>query len=219
MPAYGCAAGRCFNPRPPFPGGDASTPTVKGESLVVSIHAPRFREAMRRAQGRAHPRHRFQSTPPVSGRRCGRRQNSAPSSTKFQSTPPVSGRRCHQRPRRPWRAHCRFNPRPPFPGGDAGESRCSNTSPACFNPRPPFPGGDAPVTSPFNYYNDVSIHAPRFREAMPLFLLLSDLWCECFNPRPPFPGGDALKGAYAEPGLQKFQSTPPVSGRRCSVAL
>ena len=37
---------KCFNPRPPFPGGDALQQGANWEALVVSIHAPRFREAM-----------------------------------------------------------------------------------------------------------------------------------------------------------------------------
>ncbi len=37
----------------------------------------------------------------------------------------------------------------------------------CFNPRPPFPGGDAKLHLTFGLPRLVSIHAPRFREAMP----------------------------------------------------
>jgi len=83
-----------FNPRPPFPGGDAamrfesgnfwrfqSTPPVSGRRCdeektqgqpdqIVSIHAPRFREAMQPDHHRRQILRRFQSTPPVSGRRC-----------------------------------------------------------------------------------------------------------------------------------------------------
>ena len=131
-----------FNPRPPFPGGDAEFKTWLEGQLAVSIHAPRFREAMPSISSHWPIRQKFQSTPPVSGRRCVR----------------TLGRYPHSR---------RFNPRPPFPGGDAQ----------------------------FDWHRDdlgtVSIHAPRFREAMPSPVFSSAL-----------------------PSL--FQSTPPVSGRRCS---
>ena len=85
--------------------------------LVVSIHAPRFREAMPAA--------------------C----NCSVLMVTFQSTPPVSGRRC-------------------------AIDYVENLASPCFNPRPPFPGGDA-ATVEFDAIDEiVSIHAPRFREAM-----------------------------------------------------
>jgi len=84
-----------FNPRPPFPGGDAlpvvmdmplqhmvsihaprfreamlEIDTDAGRVGAVSIHAPRFREAMHWPQATVTRRSTFQSTPPVSGRRC-----------------------------------------------------------------------------------------------------------------------------------------------------
>ena len=37
----------CFNPRSPFPGSDAGPLAVAGRGRPVSIHAPRFRGAMR----------------------------------------------------------------------------------------------------------------------------------------------------------------------------
>ncbi|MBS1160264.1 MAG: hypothetical protein H6R15_2683 [Proteobacteria bacterium] len=85
----------CFNPRPPFPGGDAADVDGPDKDGHVSIHAPRFREAMRLGKLQAFITGEFQSTPPVSGRRC-----------EFSPAggPPAA----------------RFNPRPPFPGGDAG---------------------------------------------------------------------------------------------------
>ena len=62
---------------------------------------------------------------------------------------------------------------------------------ACFNPRPPFPGGDALVRQRRPGDDVVSIHAPRFREAMRANFLLGTWDNDGFNPRPPFPGGDA----------------------------
>jgi len=181
-----------FNPRPPFPGGDAwiaddsqlkiaefqSTPPVSGRRC--GAEKP---EMLIYALGK------FQSTPPVSGRRCivnggGRaagRQVSihAPrfreamlvmcwyslSTSMFQSTPPVSGRRCASTTL-PWPTPSCFNPRPPFPGGDAAGRKRFLYASFCFNPRPPFPGGDALLIDLFEVLTDVSIHAPRFREAM-----------------------------------------------------
>jgi len=87
-------------------------------------------------------------------------------STPFQSTPPVSGRRCR--------------------GPARGRIHSFG-----FNPRPPFPGGDAVDRSSRDVDRQVSIHAPRFREAMPGGQTICALGNNRFNPRPPFPGGDA----------------------------
>ena len=132
----------------------------------------------------------FQSTPPVSGRRCRRASVWTCSFCEFQSTPPVSGRRCLA-PAAIRIAKSSFNPRPPFPGGDADEGVEGRGQLQGFNPRPPFPGGDAPFCGHEDVEIDVSIHAPRFREAMRLA---------------------TRRGAHQQ---GQFQSTPPVSGRRC----
>ena len=60
----------CFNPRPPLPGGDAVV--IKGGHALalVSIHAPRCREAMPKRAPSSPTSATFQSTPPVAGRRC-----------------------------------------------------------------------------------------------------------------------------------------------------
>ena len=277
----------CFNPRPPFPGGDATGIPFIDDVCVVSIHAPRFREAMLHQARLVQHLMRFQSTPPVSGRRCLRDKQCPACGSKFQSTPPVSGRRCVKALGAGGVPLGRFNPRPPFPGGDAEDPQgrterravsihaprfreamphggsTSRQLRCCFNPRPPFPGGDAQVLRPGIQHASVSIHAPRFREAM---LLLRENQDECgtfqstppvsgrrcpatrcsistrcsFNPRPPFPGGDAHCHAGAGQhravsihaprfreamprwptccaGWRMFQSTPPVSGRRCTL--
>ena len=133
-----------------------------------------------------------------------------------------------------------FNPRPPFPGGDARFFSCSNSSTSSFNPRPPFPGGDA-----VEHYRLVvvrkwvSIHAPRFREAMPMprqtplpVLIVSIhaprfreamppedkalLRLNQFQSTPPVSGRRCIDGTSAGALKALFQSTPPVSGRRCS---
>ena len=133
---------------------------------------------------------KFQSTPPVAGRRCvegafAERRHvyvsiHAPRCREamhselgtvtygglFQSTPPVAGRRCALASEFPARGDIRFNPRPPLPGGDAAVSQ------------------NVGINIP------VSIHAPRCREAMQA----------------------AFGGAEQ---IDQFQSTPPVAGRRC----
>ena len=134
---------------------------------------------------------KFQSTPPVAGRRCKPVQTSAPAAKEFQSTPPVAGRRCSLR--------------------SADVNRKSS-----FNPRLPLPGGDAHAGKNGADGAAVSIHASRCREAMqgsPLVVRMTKAfqstppvagrrclrwrWCPGavarFNPRLPLPGGDARK--------------------------
>ncbi len=210
-----------FNPRPPFPGGDAHGGNAALAVHIVSIHAPRFREAMPERTVEPSGVQSFQSTPPVSGRRCAADALAAAGHGQFQSTPPVSGRRCTTCCRVA-AALSRFNPRPPFPGGDAVAVTIAFQRSSGFNPRPPFPGGDAGQIGDENLKKPVSIHAPRFREAMPLLRspidlldafqstpLVSGRRCAlpnlpalrylCFNPRPPFPGGDAKADKQAKP--------------------
>ncbi len=156
---------------------------------AVSIHAPRFQEAMRRRLRRRVCRRRFQSTPPVSRRRCARwlrttrwheRFNPRPpfpggdarsgthhhhAAAMFQSTPPVSRRRCPRSKRLSSMAH-QFQSTPPV---SRRRCRCGQFVRflfICFNPRPPFPGGDAIAGVNIMFVKSVSIHAPRFQEAM-----------------------------------------------------
>ena len=87
-------------------------------ALLVSIHASRCREAM--------PQSRLSSA----------------LLPQFQSTPPVAGRRCRKLPAI-LATLSSFNPRLPLPGGDAGTHRIKLHRYRCFNPRLPLPGGDA----------------------------------------------------------------------------
>ena len=133
---------RRFNPRPPFPEGDAASPTERKNRETVSIHALRFQRAMRGVV------------------------RSAPAISKFQSTPSVSRGRC------PWASSTAsplpcFNPRPPFPEGDAVSLQHAATVWCGFNPRPPFPEGDARYVPVMESGEFVSIHALRFQRAMP----------------------------------------------------
>ncbi len=96
----------------------------------------------------------------------------------------------HQAPPAPPR-RSRFNPRLPFPGGDAAWIAPKSTSTHCFNPRLPFPGGDARLLCCPRSSCLVSIHASRFREAMPRRRGKTPNSPRGFNPRLPFPGGDA----------------------------
>ena len=155
-----------FNPRPPFPGGDA-IPSVTTRNPLTS----------------------FNPRPPFPGgdAPCTRWPHAQPG--WFQSTPPVSGRRCgtHGAP-------------PRF--GD------------CFNPRPPFPGGDAAARNFSGYEALVSIHAPRFREAMLHLDLRAHQRTAVSIHAPRFREAmRRLNSPRKKPN--SFQSTPPVSGRRC----
>ena len=157
----------------------------------VSIHAPRFRGAMRwAASATSASSGGFQSTPPVSGERCASFAGAVRVHILFQSTPPVSGERC------------------------------------LFEVRGDF------------LRLMVSIHAPRFRGAMP-YLVRPWPWAAQFQSTPPVSGERCLRdwgtgnlkpnvsihaprfrGAMRGPPRHgthspMFQSTPPVSGERC----
>ena len=111
-------------------------------STNVSIHAPRFREAMPAGAGLQQAGDLVSIHAP-----------------RFREAMRFPDATCCLR--------TSFNPRPPFPGGDAEASLASRGRMACFNPRPPFPGGDALIILLSARPGDgVSIHAPRFREAM-----------------------------------------------------
>ncbi len=157
--------------------------------LRVSIHAPRFREAMRSPGARSMVASGFQSTPPVSGRRC-----------------QITRRKC--------RRVCGFNPRPPFPGGDARDMMRLISHSSRFNPRPPFPGGDAEQSRQPEQQSEVSIHAPRFREAM-LVYVGGTRFHLGFQSTPPVSGRRCPTFSTGRRSAKRFQSTPPVSGRRC----
>ena len=160
-----------FNPRPPFPGGDARPLALPASWLV-----------------------RFQSAPPVSGRRCPLLDAINRVMFVFQSAPPVSGRRCRSLSRAVTALY-----------------RVSIRAPRF---REAMPGGWFRSDKRWT----VSIRAPRFREAMPGYPCRGPLLMTSFNPRPPFPGGDAPEPDTDRGEVVWFQSAPPVSGRRCHFA-
>ena len=133
----------------------------------------------------------------------------------FQSTPPVAGGRCHHLPRRR-RTLRSFNPRPPLPGGDAEFRYTVELEGFCFNPRPPLPGGDAPVGREAGRGDEVSIHAPRCRGAMPL-PTGTRAKTSAFQSTPPVAGGRCTIIDCCLVCLSQFQSTPPVAGGRCQA--
>ena len=157
---------------------------------TVSIHAPRFREAMRRRIRRTCSIHQFQSTPPVSGRRCYREDEKRHSPRSFQSTPPVSGRRCVTQ-HLPGRGIDVSIHAPRFREAMPEGVRRNRLS-VLFQSTPPVSGRRCIKSVPADVAGIfVSIHAPRFREAMRRGCS-TRLSQRCrFNPRPPFPGGDA----------------------------
>ena len=130
-----------FQSTPSVSRGRCGTGTAIGCLGKVSIHALRFQRAM--------PKARTQCV----------------AYTKFQSTPSVSRGRCRgsTRMRFPWAS---FNPRPPFPEGDAGWLSQQGRQEQGFNPRPPFPEGDALRVAFRRTACTVSIHALRFQRAM-----------------------------------------------------
>ena len=131
----------CFNPRPPFPEGDAPSPAPIQSRAVVSIHALRFQRAMlgnvassSRSDTVSIHALRFQR---AMQHECRRRIDTC----RFQSTPSVSRGRCIEQ------------------GGVLRDK-------PGFNPRPPFPEGDAEIRVPLLHPSQVSIHALRFQRAM-----------------------------------------------------
>ena len=111
----------------------------------------------------------------------------------------------------PWQG---FNPRPPFPEGDAMGFSSSIGGFVSFNPRPPFPEGDASPWHPYCHHRRVSIHALRFQRAMPL-------QCDEYTAHRPV-SIHALRfqramryGRGHKIKLAGFQSTPSVSRGRC----
>ncbi|MEN9479079.1 MAG: hypothetical protein RLZZ298_474 [Pseudomonadota bacterium] len=156
---------------------------------------------------------------------------------EFQSTPLVAERRCLQAPCRRGSARTSFNPRPSLPRGDAvcggGGRRCIRR----FNPRPSLPRGDAAHRAGCVDCDNVSIHAPHCREAMPhngqnngiadLFQstpLVAERRCNKghvgqlyqagFNPRPSLPRGDAVSAEQAD-----YQMTVSIHAPRCREAM
>ena len=201
-----------FNPRPPFPGSDASAGPAGACRQLVSIHAPRFRGAMPAlgpTSWRSPPS--FNPRPPFPGSdarvNTARRVRLCVSihaprfrgamhgaviheslKDEFQSTPPVSGERCQLRQWQDRARNDRFNPRPPFPGSDAVSE----------------------ITKPVPEW--VSIHAPRFRGAMRKRCPRGYWNRGRFNPRPPFPGSDAVVVPDALRALTRFNPRPPFPG-------
>ena len=135
-----------FNPRLPLPGGEAVACRRRSGPPRVSIHASRCREAKPFASLSYSGSCRFQSTPPVAGRRspaesvnrplslvsihasrCREAKRTAsptmPGAPLFQSTPPVAGRRSTKQRIGPatWGV---FQSTPPVAG-----RRSSNTQP------------------------------------------------------------------------------------------
>ena len=162
----GPACRRCFNPRPPFPEGDAANRKQWRTRQHVSIHALRFQRAMPARGQRYAWLCVFQSTPSVSRGRCAVGSVAA-------------------------LAHASFNPRPPFPEGDA---RISGVMPNSFS---------------------VSIHALRFQRAMHRGRQRQE-WRRAVSIHAlRFQRAMRQKGAKQR-GLDQFQSTPSVSRGRCA---
>ena len=176
-----------FQSTPPVSGRRCTATAALAAVDAVSIHAPRFREAMARSARNHGPRRGFNPRPPFPGGDEVILIDREPVA-KFQSTPPVSGRRCflpafertlklvsiHAPRFREAMVRClvcapgnrQFQSTPPVSGRRWVSARPCRTHQRCFNPRPPFPGGDGAGLCRVSAERQVSIHAPRFREAM-----------------------------------------------------
>ena len=111
----------------------------------------------------------------------------------------------------PWQG---FNPRPPFPEGDAMGFSSSIGGFVSFNPRPPFPEGDASPWHPYCHHRRVSIHALRFQRAMQLPASRGDV-ALLFQSTPSVSRGRCAIAPRMIPTESMFQSTPSVSRGRC----
>ncbi len=132
----------------------------------------------------------------------------------FQSTPSVSRGRCAFSCAYSVKGGC-FNPRPPFPEGDAWQCRFFFQVRYSFNPRPPFPEGDASSRVGFCVISQVSIHALRFQRAMRKFVFLCCILLK-FQSTPSVSRGRCLGRWHSSRYVPLFQSTPSVSRGRCS---
>ncbi len=157
---------RRFNPRSPFPGSDATagenTQTVQG----VSIHAPRFRGAMRTKGWPLKAGLLFQSTLPVSGERCALIR----CSRRFASlvsihAPRFRGAMQHGRHRFCGRWHVSIHA-PRFRGAMRVGMGAVSFSGGVSIHAPRFRGAMLPRPQKRRRPEHVSIHAPRFRGAM-----------------------------------------------------
>ena len=114
--------------------------------------------------------------------------------TWFQSTPSVSRGRC-----------LRYAPAAPLFEG--------------FNPRPPFPEGDASHPSRLQHGPDVSIHALRFQRAMPPGRQWPGVWRLVSIHALRFQRAMLQMTAQVLAWAVMFQSTPSVSRGRCDAGL
>ena len=202
----------CFNPRLPLPGGDAQRRHGNGRLHGVSIHASRCREAMPAVSTTPTTRKRFQSTPPVAGRRCGAQWRE--DGHRLVS---IHASRCREAMLRRRHRSCSRFPVSIHASRCREAMRAARGSPArrsSFNPRLPLPGGDA------RRWLEKKLAVLTFQSTPPVagrrcaMLPAACISLNCFNPRLPLPGGDAPSPMHAACPW-RFQSTPPVAGRRC----
>ncbi len=113
-----------FNPRPPFPEGDAKALLEASREQAVSIHALRFQRAMHNEETKQLAELMFQSTPSVSRGRCelppifSHLYDVSIHALRFQRAMPAGLRLVRL-------LFMGFNPRPPFPEGDANNPLAS----------------------------------------------------------------------------------------------
>ena len=134
----------------------------------------------------------------------------------FQSTPPVAGEAMRAMLIARTEIAKAFQSTPPVAGRRCGDVGAGDGVPADVSIHAPRcrEAMQMPTGIPIAFAA-VSIHAPRCREAMHCAAHQTIKHDTRFNPRPPLPGGDARAATVCVPTLSSFQSTPPVAGRRC----
>ena len=169
-------------------------PARTNRVVLVSIHAPRCRGAMRGCPGGLHPG----DVVSIHAPRC---RGAMPLDRGVEllgaGVVSIHAPRCRGAMRDSMWSICvsvSFNPRSPLPGSDACARSPWSRVAASFNPRSPLPGSDAGCSS-----------------------ASASFWPR-FNPRSPLPGSDAAEAHGVGRG-RAFQSTLPVAGERCPTSF
>ena len=109
----------------------------------------------------------FQSTPAITGGRCGATATHLTGTAGFNPRPPLLAGDAANMARSSGRRPTLFQSTPAITGGRCASRSRSSTAAASFNPRPPLLAGDANIVCNVGMTDTVSIHARHYWRAMP----------------------------------------------------